>query len=151
MVFRASKAAALNRKDVQEAIHVKPINFRWKTCGTVPGWQYDSTRPNLPRDTYPLLNEHIYVTIYNGDWDACVPYTDGVSWTTGMGYDVADDWHPWLYQTEGRFQVGGYATRYATKYNFSFITVRGGRHEVPETAPEKALELLRRVLLREGF
>ena len=36
---------------------------------------YSSTRPNLPRDTYPLLNEHIRVLIYNGDWDACVPYT----------------------------------------------------------------------------
>ena len=27
-------------------------------------------------------------------------------------------------------QVGGYATRYA-KNNFTFVTVRGGRHEVP--------------------
>ena len=36
-------------------------------------------------------------------------------------------------------------------HNFSFITVRGGRHEVPETAPEQALEMLRRVLSGEDF
>jgi hypothetical protein len=23
------------------------------------------------------------VTIFNGDWDACVPYTDGQGWTEG--------------------------------------------------------------------
>jgi hypothetical protein len=38
-------------------------------------WAYKQTRPNLPRDTYPLLVRHIRVLIYNGDWDACVPYT----------------------------------------------------------------------------
>ena len=141
----------LNQKEVQDAIHVKPISFRWKTCGTVKGWSYNSTRPNLPRDTYPVLNKHIRVVIYNGDWDACVPYTDAVSWTEGMGYDVAEAWHPWLYKTEGRFQVGGYATRYKTPHNFTFITIRGGRHEVPETAPEKAFELLRRVLDGTSF
>ena len=26
--------------------------------------------------------------IYNGDWDACVPYTDNEAWTSGMGYEV---------------------------------------------------------------
>ena len=30
---------------------------------------------------YPFLNEHIRVLIYNGDWDACVPYTDNEAWT----------------------------------------------------------------------
>ena len=29
---------------------------------------------------------------------------------------------------------------------FTFVTVRGGRHEVPETAPEQALEMVRRLI-----
>ena len=41
-------------------------------------------------------------------------------------------------------QVGGYAIRYA--HNFTFITVRGGRHEVPVTAPASSFEMLRRFL-----
>ena len=40
---------------------------RWATCYTEPGWSYQSTRPNLPRDTYPLLLDNINVIIYNGD------------------------------------------------------------------------------------
>jgi hypothetical protein len=30
--------------------------------------------------------------VYNGDWDACVPYTDGDAWTSGMGYPVKRHW-----------------------------------------------------------
>ena len=65
-----------------------------------------------------------------------------------MGYAVASPWHPWLYKNGT--QVAGYATRYAVN-NFTFVTVKGGRHEVPETAPEQALELIRRLVRRENF
>ena len=120
---------------ILNATHVKPIDFTWATCATVPGWSYKSTRPNLPRDTYPYLVEHISVLIYNGDWDACVPYTDNEAWTVGMGFKEAAPWHPWSYSSvdDKSLQVGGYATRYENN-NFTFITIRGGRHEVPETA-----------------
>ena len=40
--------------------------------------------------------------------------------------------------------------RYAAN-NFTFITVKGGRHEVPETAPEQAFELVRRLVSGESF
>ena len=83
----------------------------------------------------------IRVIIYNGDWDSCVPYTDAEAWTEGMGYKVAAPWHPWEYALdfEGEIsqQVGGYATRYANN-NFTFITVRGGRHEVTAALPRTA-------------
>ena len=42
----------------------------------------------------------------------------------------------------------------ATVYDrndFTFITVRGGRHEVPETAPDKALAMLQRLVTGTGF
>jgi len=62
-------------------------------------WEYTSTRPNLPRDTYPFLLENIDVVIYNGDWDACVPYTDNEAWTSGMGLEVDKSWHSWSYKS----------------------------------------------------
>ena len=141
----------MNQDDVIAAIHVKKQDFRWATCGANPKWQYNSTRQNLPRDTYPLLNNNMRVLIYNGDWDACVPYTDNEMWTSGMGYTVDHDWHPWFYSDKSlngknRKQLGGYSTRYASPHNFTFITIRGGRHEVPETAPKRAFEMLRRLL-----
>ena len=86
-----------------------------------------------------------------------MPYTDNQAWTASMGFPVADPWHPWMYtlETEGvtSQQVGGYSTVYnaGNGHNFTFITIRGGRHEVPETAPDKAFDLLRRLISGEEF
>ena len=67
----AAASAYLNRADVQEAIHVRAPDGCWSVCSQQRGWNYQSTRPNLPRDTYPLLVKNIQVIVYNGDWDAC--------------------------------------------------------------------------------
>jgi hypothetical protein len=146
-----SGSAYLNQPSVIQAIHVVKQKFPWSVCGNQI--RYTSTRPNLPRDTYPALIANMRVLIYNGDWDACVPYTDNEAWTEGMGLPVADDWHPWFYKDSagGGQQVGGYATRYSGPNNFTFITVKGGRHEVPETAPQQASEMLRRLISHENF
>jgi serine carboxypeptidase-like clade I len=144
----------MNQKVLQKAIHVKPIDYRWATCGSVPGWKYTSTRANLPRDTYPLLIANMRVIIYNGDWDACVPWTDNHAWTKGMGYEEQDAWHPWIFSNLDAFgnQVGGYAINYQVpKGNFTFLTIRGGRHEVPETAPKRAYEMFSRLVESKGF
>jgi len=65
-----------------------------------------------------------------------------------MGFPVKSAWHAWLYNNG---QVGGYATEYNTSHGFGFITVRGGRHEVPETAPFKALEMFKRLTTFQTF
>ena len=174
----------MNQAALIKAIHVKPIAYRWSTCGSVAGWSYKSTRPNLPRDTYPLLLKNMRVLIYNGDWDACVPWTDNFAWTKGMGFTAKDAWHPWTFNDLDAYgtQVGGYAVNYhlgkgdekgegdegdveggakggaevAEKgaggaLGFSFVTIRGGRHEVPETAPKRAFEMFSRLVAGETF
>jgi len=138
-------SAWMNQPEVIAAAHVKKQAFKWSTCGNQI--HYSSTRTNLPRDTYPFLVKHIKVTIYNGDWDACVPYTDNEAWTEGMGYSVKTPWHAWTYNGN---QVGGYATTY-TANDFTFVTVKGGRHEVPETAPAQAFEMIHRIVTYQGF
>jgi carboxypeptidase C (cathepsin A) len=154
-----SRAATgyLNNQAVWTAIHVQNPGFTWGVCTTAKGWSYTSTRPNLPRDTYPALINNYRVVIYNGDWDACVPYTDNQAWTENMGFAVNKSWHAWLYTSESGAtnQVAGYAVKYTTTgkagTGFQFITVRGGRHEVPETAPGKALEMLNRIIAGTDF
>lgn len=151
-----SRAASgyFNQPSVMDALHVQAPSFTWAVCATPVGWKYTSTRPNLPRDTYPSLVTRIRVLIYNGDWDACVPYTDNEAWTEGMGYRAEQPWHPWTYTTPDGLdsQVGGYAVKYTIPHSespdswFRFITVRGGRHEVPESAPDKALAMLTRLV-----
>ena len=62
---------------------------------------------HTPHRRYPFLLENINVLIYNGDWDACVPYTDNEAWTAGMGLDVQTPWHAWSYHSvdDGSSQV----------------------------------------------
>lgn len=158
----AAASAYLNRADVMEAIHVRNPGNCWSVCSQAKGWSYKSTRPNLPRDTYPLLINNIQVIIYNGDWDACVPFTDNEAWTENMGFPIKTSWHTWTYTSENgnENQVAGYAIEYDVskgedddKVNgsFEFITVRGGRHEVPETSPAQGTELLKRLINNERF
>ena len=156
-----------NQHDVIKAIHVQKHEFNWTVCNYYVLSHYERTRPNLPRDTYPFLTDHIRVLIYNGDWDAAVPYTDNIKWTKDMGFKIVEDWHQWFYNdsiasdnlirknkpsySENTVlqKVGGYAIRYAQ--NFTFITIRGGNHMVPETAPESSFEMMRRFLSGEYF
>lgn len=74
-----------------------------------------------------------------------------------MGYTAKKSWHSWSYtSTEGNSnQVGGYAVNYDVSAlgngSFEFVTVRGGRHEVPESAPAQAFELLTRLIQGKEF
>jgi serine carboxypeptidase-like clade I len=74
-----------------------------------------------------------------------------------MGYAVKDSWHSWTYTSaEGHAdQVAGYATEYDVSSlgsgSFAFVTVKGGRHEVPESAPAQAFELLTRLVNGQAF
>lgn len=161
-----SKTASsyLNQPEVIKAIHVEPpAGNCWSVCGTAPGWSYNSTRANLPRDTYPLLIANINVVVYNGDWDACVPFTDNEGWTSGMAKNLElstkSEWHPWKYTSASgaEDQVAGYAVEYDVsnvgegKGSFQFITVKGGRHEVPESAPGQAFEMITRLTNGKAF
>jgi Serine carboxypeptidase len=146
----------LNQPEVMAAIHVKDPGFCWAVCNTAPTWSYQSTRTNLPANTYPFLVKNIQVTVYNGDWDACVPYTDGYAWTESLGLPVKSAWHAWKFTSPdgAADQVAGYATVYdtgVTTGTFAFVTIKGGRHEVPISAPGQALEMLSRVVNGETF
>jgi len=59
-------SAYFNQPSVQEAIHVQAPKECWSVCATAPGWSYNSTRTNLPANTYPFLVSNINVLIYNG-------------------------------------------------------------------------------------
>ena len=52
---------------VQAAVHVRSPGFCWSVCSSAPGWDYEATQPNLPRDIYPTLISSIKVVIYNGE------------------------------------------------------------------------------------
>jgi cathepsin A (carboxypeptidase C)/serine carboxypeptidase-like clade 1 len=69
-----------------------------------------------------------------------------------MGFPVKSAWHAWKYTSlSGAVdQVAGYATSYDVSAlgggSFEFVTIKGGRHEAPESAPAQSLEMLTRAL-----
>jgi serine carboxypeptidase-like clade I len=68
-----------------------------------------------------------------------------------MNYTVKRGWQAWsvdsIYGT-GSY-VGGYAIKYAN--NFTFATVRGAGHMVPETRAEASFAMLQRHITGKGF
>ncbi len=121
----------MNNPAVQKALHARSPEYCWAVCNHQKGWKYKSTRADLPRDLYPRLVSRLKVVIYNGDMDACVPYTDNAAWTESMDYNIKKPWHPWSYysgNTTGE-QVAGYSVEYDVSHlgkgSFEFKTVRG--------------------------
>eukprot|EP01043_Picozoa_sp_COSAG02_P035597 COSAG02_NODE_2559_length_8529_cov_5.446382_5_plen_581_part_00 len=153
----------LNRDDVRAAIHVmsrqEMIDLYgddgadWSICASRSGnFNYDRgyTHSLMPR--YPYLVENIRVLIFSGDVDACVPYTGTQKWTEELAVDnrwtPTENWHAWTVQD----QVGGYVTVYdAGAHEFTFATVFGAGHMVPQTQPRKALALFDRYINNKGW
>jgi len=144
-------AAYLNSDDVIQAIHVLPAMpavESWTICSS--SLRYTETAADLPVTVYPALAAQYRVLIFNGDVDACVPYTDNFAWTSGMGYPILSDWHPWLLDQ----QVAGYATVYTVPdapHTFTFATVKGAGHMVAQYVPAAAFEMLSRFLANQPF
>lgn len=154
-------SAYMNRREVMiDTFKARDNGFCWGVCNRHPTWHYNSSRPNLPRDLYPRLIGNMKVVIYNGDVDACVPYTDNAHWTENMGYTVSEAWRPWSFEDlEEGFgsQVAGYRVEYDVSSlssdsgstgqgSFQFVTIKGAGYMVPDTKPAPALEMFRRMI-----
>jgi len=132
--------AYLNDDTVQAALHVNSKS--WTICATLLySRQIDSVIP-----LYPTLAQIYRTLIFNGDADACVPFTDNQDWTSSLGLPVKAPWHAWTLDN----QVAGYATVYDLN-NFTFVSVKGAGHMVPEYKPKQALELFHRFINNQPF
>lgn len=123
----------LNTPAVQTALHVKSTS--WAICSNI---FYTSDQPDERAVIYPALIEGagLRVLIYNGDADACVPHTDNEWWTQSMNYTVNTPWTAWNSEST----IGGYYVSYRDG-NFTYASVRGAGHMVPQTQPIAALTL----------
>ncbi|RYH25296.1 hypothetical protein EON65_15585 [archaeon] len=131
-------------------IQVTIYNGDWDAC------KFFSTHP-IPGQRTKLLTPYSYEYLIG------VPYTDAEGWTQSMGYTEKTAWHPWTYTSSAgnTNQVAGYAVVYdvsgtstqpaSGSNSFSLVIVKGGRHEVPESAPAQAFEMLTRVIEGKSF
>ncbi|KAL3616297.1 Serine carboxypeptidase-like 20 [Castilleja foliolosa] len=132
--------AWLNNKAVRKAIHAESekVAGRWDLC---------TGRIRLYHDSGSMIKYHKNLTskgyralIYSGDHDMCVPFTGSEAWTRSVGYKIVDEWRPWMVKD----QVAGYIQGYDK--NFTFLTIKGAGHTVPEYKPVEALEFYTRFL-----
>merc|ERR1712070_647045 len=138
----------LNDPATKKAIHVpNTVNVgNWSICtGRI---NYHSDQEDERKVVYPtLLNNSVKVLIFNGDTDACIPYNGNEAWTKSMGLPLLEKgaWHAWITDS----QVSGYATLY--EKNFSFVTIRGAGHMVPQYRPAQAIDMLDRFINNKPF
>ncbi|CAN1262249.1 Serine carboxypeptidase 1 [Linum perenne] len=102
--------AWLNDETVRKALHAQPISTAgsWELCSDRISYGFGSgsmvpIHKNLTTQGYRAL-------IYSGDHDMCVPYTGTEAWTSSLGYNVIDEWRPWISGDDN--QVAGYAHTY---------------------------------------
>jgi len=138
----------LNKPLVKVAIHIAAAaKGEWRVCGPRVGggyqFNYDSTEKDETKDVYPeLVKSSMRVLIFNGDVDLCVPYNGNQHWTSQFGevLGVKEEWRPWLVDK----QVAGYVTSYNS--DFTFATVKGAGHMVPEFQPAAGKALAQRFI-----
>lgn len=133
----------LNDETVRKAIHAEPASVAGE-------WELCTGRILFRHDTGSMIKYHRNLTsrgfralIYSGDHDMCVPYTGSEAWTRSMGYEIVDEWRPWIVKQ----QVAGYIQGYGN--NLTFLTVKGSGHTVPEYKPAEALAFYSRWLAGE--
>eukprot|EP00958_Prasinococcus_capsulatus_P027215 scaffold5310_cov378-Prasinococcus_capsulatus_cf.AAC.11 len=140
----------LNSPDVRRSIHVPTIAQigEWRVCGERVGgnytFVYSKNEPDLTKSVYPDLAAAYRILIFNGDQDLCVPHVGNEKWTSEFGATLSgakEDWRAW----EVNNQVAGYVTSYSDG-SFSFATVKGAGHMVPQFQPENAAQMFKRFI-----
>ncbi len=129
-------AQYIGSASVAAALHVIPFPH-WAVCGSNSSFNYHRTEKDERVDVYPTIwGAKVRVLIYNGEADACVPWLDNEMWTRSLNFSVASSWASWA--SEG--QVAGYVVDYTAPSGspFSFATVKGAGHMVPQVRPSQA-------------
>jgi carboxypeptidase C (cathepsin A) len=135
-------AGYLNRADVQTAIHVVGTVV-WQDCSDNVGNLYNLTdvlAPMMP--VYQQLitsGSKLNILVYSGDDDSVCATLGSQQWIWDLGFNVTKDWAQWT--VDG--QVAGFFVQFQ---GFSFATVHGAGHMVPQTRPAQALALFKAYL-----
>ncbi|GMH20845.1 hypothetical protein Nepgr_022687 [Nepenthes gracilis] len=129
-----------NNAAVRKAIHAaeESVAGPWNLCTDRISYTHDAGSM-IPYHKN-LTSQGFRALIYSGDHDMCVPFTGTEAWTRSIGYKIISLWRPWISQD----QVAGYTQEYDK--NFTFLTVKGAGHTVPEYKPQEALAFFSRWL-----
>ncbi|XWS07927.1 hypothetical protein CRYUN_Cryun41cG0033600 [Craigia yunnanensis] len=133
----------MNNRRVQKALHanVTHLHYPWTTCSSVirRNWT-DSPKSMLPI-IKELIASGIRIWIFSGDTDAVLPLTATRYSIKALKLQTNTSWYAWI---DDQAEVGGWTQVYN---GLTYVTVRGGGHEVPLTRPQRALVLFKYFLM----
>ncbi|EGD81945.1 serine carboxypeptidase II [Salpingoeca rosetta] len=138
----------LNQKDVQAALHVHDDKRKWVTCCAEPGQSGGHCQLNYTNhwaDILPLYRlffdkrPDLRILVYSGDLDiATCPFAYAQLCLSELGYTATRQWQPWRVPG-GANQTAGYVEVYP---RFTYATVKGAGHEVPQFQPAAAFHMV---------
>jgi serine carboxypeptidase-like clade 1 len=137
---------------VRKALHV-PLDSNFLSGDNADGMNYDLDEKNLMPfyQKLALGNDldipHIRVMIYNGDTDPMINSFNAQNWTSHLGLLEKEAWRPWT--MDACQAMGGYVTEYEGE--FSFATIRGSGHMVPQYKAPQAFTLISNFVQNKKF
>jgi len=110
--------------------------------------------PDVRKIHAKALNAGLQILIYNGDTDpgidSLVTQDLWVAWAKTAGLKKTQRWRPWT--LDGRQRMGGYVIRWeGDKSTFSYLTLRGSGHMVPEYKPAAAYAMISSFITGQDF
>jgi len=137
----------LNQEDVRVAIHAISVKLQpWTICASDINYSnvYDTVIPIHQQ----LLKAGYRILVYSGDTDMCVPFTGSEAWTHSLNLPLKSEWRPW----KVNYQVAGYVKVYEQNgTEFTFATIKGSGHMVPQYKPAQAFHFFQKFLDEQPF
>jgi len=129
----------LNKKEVQEALHVNTNLQNWTICSDTLIYKRSVTSTLYLFDE---LLDNYRALIYNGDTDLACNFLGDQWGVASLGKTLIRDRRPWYVNK----QVAGFVDQYD---QITFTTVKGIGHMVPQWAPEWALVMFSQFLKKQ--
>jgi len=141
----------VNLSDARKALNV-PTDSYYFDGDNGAGFNYTLTEPNLlPFYQYVIEDTDLHVLVYNGDTDpginSMVTQDAYFNYFKSVGISQTQKWRPWT--LDGNQRMGGYVTEF--QGDFSYLTIRGSGHMVPEFKPQAALSFLTSFLAKTDY
>jgi|TARA_B110000208_G_scaffold105832_1_gene131273 carboxypeptidase C (cathepsin A) len=141
----------LNRTDVRAALNIQSDN-RFNSADNGIGMNYTVSEPNvLPIYENARANTKLRVLVYNGDTDPGINSMKTQSkyfdFFDSISVEEKEAWRPWT--LDGKQRMGGYVVSYPG--DFSYLTIRGSGHMVPEYKPAASLAFISAFVKGEEF
>jgi len=128
----------LNRQDVQTAINANATS--WSVCSSTLNYSTSGESMIPFYDAFLNSKPSLKVLVYSGDVDtATVPFPYTQQCVNEIPGSVTSTWQPWY--------VNGWTAGYVeVREKFTYATVKGAGHEVPEYQPLNGLNMFSRFL-----